>query len=329
MELTCTAGNAAALLAAIDAGADAVCVELRDRTLANAFPDRGFSGEELQHGIAHAHARRRKVYLVVDSCPDSAGLASCLASVDKAAEYGCDALIAAEMAVLDYAARRHPRLPRHLSVRGSATASPALRYMHERFGVSRAVLPRMLSVQQVERLCASSPVALETFAFGNLCMMAEGHCRLSSYVAGVAQRHHGPCSPNHFSRRPELDNNDRRGRAEHDLAGHFATHEAQESPALCTDRFEVDGEVFHALDEPGCVNTLELLPRLAGAGVAALRIECDQGSVSAVTRIWRETLDRYASAPLAWRAHAHWQRDLAQHAGGRQTSLGTAHRRRY
>src|SRR5690606_22991999 len=103
-----------------------------------------------------------------------------------AAELGCDAIIVAEMAVLDYAARTYPRLPRHLSVQGSATTAPALRYMHERFGIARAVLPRVLSIQQVERLCAGSPVPLEAFAFGSLCIMVEGRCQLSSYVTGAS-----------------------------------------------------------------------------------------------------------------------------------------------
>src|SRR3546814_2634487 len=86
------------------------------------------------------------------------------------------------MAVLDYAARTHPGLRRHLSVQGSATTAPALRYAYERFGISRAVLPRVLSIQQVERLCEKSPVAIEVFAFGSLCIMVEGRCQLSSYV---------------------------------------------------------------------------------------------------------------------------------------------------
>src|SRR3546814_11813653 len=98
------------------------------------------------------------------------------------------------MAVLAYAARTHPGLRRHLSVQGAATTAPALRYAYESFGISRAVLPRVLSIQQVERLCEKSPVAIEVFAFGSLCIMVEGRCQLSSYVTGASPNQIGRAS---------------------------------------------------------------------------------------------------------------------------------------
>ena len=200
MQLVCPAGNLPALQAAVDAGADAVYAGLRDQTNARAFPGLNFGDEELRQGIAYAHARGARVYLALNTYPDSARLAQWQAAVDKAAGLGCDAVIVAEMAVLDYAARAHPALPRHLSVQGSATTAPALRYMHERFGIARAVLPRVLSIQQVERLCESAPVPLEVFAFGSLCIMVEGRCQLSSYVTGASPNRHGVCSPAGFVR---------------------------------------------------------------------------------------------------------------------------------
>ena len=124
MQLVCPAGNLPALQAAIDAGADAVYAGLRDQTNARAFPGLNFSDDELRTGIAYAQARGRKVYLALNTYPDSARLATWFSAVDKAAAFGCDAIIAAEMAVLDYAARTHPQLPRHLSVQGSATTAP-------------------------------------------------------------------------------------------------------------------------------------------------------------------------------------------------------------
>src|SRR5690606_27712131 len=205
MQLVCPAGNLPALQAAVDAGANAVYAGFRDQTNARAFPGLNFSDDELRAGVRYAHARGTEVYLALNTYPDSARLAAWHAAVDKAAELGCDAIIAAEMAVLDYAARTHPGLRRHLSVQGSATTAPALRYAHERFGISRAVLPRVLSIQQVERLCERSPVAIEVFAFGSLCIMVEGRCQLSSYVTGASPNRHGVCSPASFVRWDEFD----------------------------------------------------------------------------------------------------------------------------
>src|SRR3546814_16688791 len=129
------------------------------------------------------------------------------------------------MAVLDYAARTHPGLRRHLSVQGSATTAPALRYAYERFGISRAVLPRVLSIQQVERLCEQSTVAIEVFAFGSLCIMVEGRCPLSSYVTGASPNRNGVCSPASFVRRDERSGGRRRGGLHHVLIAQFQPNE--------------------------------------------------------------------------------------------------------
>lgn len=329
MELVCPAGNLPALQAAVDAGADAVYVGFRDETNARAFPGLNFDGDELAQGIAYAHARHRRVFLALNTYPDTARLAYWHAAVDRAAELKCDAIIAAEMAVLDYAARTHPALPRHLSVQGSATTVPALQYMHERFGISRAVLPRVLAIQQVERLCERSPVPLEVFAFGSLCIMVEGRCQLSSYVTGASPNRHGVCSPARFVRWDEHDDGGRTVRLNDVLIDRFSRDEPAGYPTVCKGRFEVGGEVFHALEEPTSLNTMELLPRLAAAGVVALKIEGRQRGVAYVRTVaatWRAAIDRLAADAAHWSPRTEWQQALARHAEGHQTTLGPYHR---
>ena len=92
---------------------------------------------------------------------------------------------------------------------------------------------------------------------------------------------------------------------------------------------DVSGEVFHALEEPTSLNTLELLPRLAAAGVVALKIEGrqrGQAYVASVTRTWRAAIDRLAARPEGWQADPQWLRELSRHAEGHQTTLGPYHR---
>lgn len=329
MQLVCPAGNLPALQAAVDAGANAVYAGFRDQTNARAFPGLNFDDAELRAGIRYAHARGVKVYLALNTYPDSVRLGQWYAAVDKAAAFGCDAIIAAEMAVLDYAMRSHPDLKRHLSVQGSATTEPALRYAHERFGISRAVLPRVLSIQQVERLCEHSPVPLEVFAFGSLCIMVEGRCQLSSYVTGASPNRHGVCSPASFVRWDEFDDGSRSARLNQVLIDTFEADEPAGYPTVCKGRFDVGGDVFHALEEPTSLNTMDLLPRLAQAGVVALKIEGRQRGVAyvgSVARTWRRALDRYAADPAHWAVDTHSQNTLASHSEGRQTTLGAYHR---
>ena len=329
MQLVCPAGNLPALQAAIDAGADAVYVGFRDQTNARAFPGLNFDDNELRQGVNYAHRRGRKLYIALNTYPGAARVGAWEAAVDRAAELDADAIIAAELSVLDYAARRHPGVARHLSVQGSATTTAALRYMHERFGIARAVLPRVLSIQQVQRLCETSPVPLEVFAFGSLCIMVEGRCQLSSYVTGASPNRHGVCSPARFVRWEEGPGGERTVRLNGVLIDRFAPNEPAGYPTVCKGRYAVGDALFHALEEPTSLNTMELLPQLVSAGVVALKIEGRQRGaayVSAVAGTWRAALDRLAADPEHWAVQPSWQRTLSAHAEGHQTTLGPYHR---
>ena len=329
MKLVCPAGNLPAMLAALESGADAVYAGFQDQSNARAFPGLNFSEAELQAGIAAAHARGRQVYLALNTYPDDARLPAWQARVDRAAELGADAIIAADLALLDYAARTHPQLARHLSVQASATTAAALRYAYERVGIVRAVLPRVLSIQQVERLCENSPVALEVFAFGSLCIMVEGRCQLSSYLTGASPNCQGVCSPPAFVRWDERADGSREVRLNGVLIDRFGSDEPAGYPTVCKGRYRVGEAVLHTLEEPTSLNTMELIPRLAQAGVAALKIEGRQRGaayVRQVTASWRQALDRYAGDPQHWRLQDGWRDTLAAHAEGRQTTLGPYHR---
>ncbi|MBD4206239.1 U32 family peptidase, partial [Xanthomonas citri pv. citri] len=87
-----------------------------------------------------------------------------------------------DLAMLEYAAERYPHIERHVSVQASATNEEAINFYHRHFDVARVVLPRVLSIHQVKQLARVTPVPLEVFAFGSLCIMSEGRCYLSSYL---------------------------------------------------------------------------------------------------------------------------------------------------
>jgi hypothetical protein len=89
----------------------------------------------------------------------------------------------------------HPQLRLHLSVQGSATSCEAINFYHRHFDIRRAVLPRVLSVAQVEQVVRNTPVEIEVFGYGSLCVMVEGRGALSSYVTGDSPNTTGVCSP--------------------------------------------------------------------------------------------------------------------------------------
>lgn len=329
MRLVCPAGSPPAFRAAIDAGADAVYLGFRDETNARAFPGLNFGEQDIAAAVDYAHARGRELYIALNTYPTPSRMGQWRAAVDRAAHLGADAIIAADPALLDYAASAHPALPRHLSVQGSATTHVALRWYRERFGIARAVLPRVLSVEQVERVCAAQVVPIEVFAFGSLCIMVEGRCQLSSFVTGASPNRHGVCSPARAVRWEEHADGSRSVRLSGVLIDQFQPDEPAGYPTVCKGRYAVGDALFHALEEPTSLNTLELLPRLAAAGVCALKIEGRQRGaayVGAVTKVWRQAIDQLARAPDGFSARPEWQQALAQHAEGRQTTLGAYQR---
>ncbi|RMG31624.1 MAG: U32 family peptidase [Gammaproteobacteria bacterium] len=328
MELVCPAGSLPALRAAIESGADAVYAGFRDDTNARHFAGLNFDEETLRKGIREAHARGCRVYLALNTYPRDAGWPRWQAAVDAAMELGVDALIAADLAVLDYAARTWPALRLHLSVQASATNEHALRFYHEEFGVRRAVLPRVLSLRQVARLAERSPVELEVFGFGSLCVMAEGRCFLSSYATGKSPNTFGACSPAaHVTWCESAQGLETRLNGI--LIDRYADGEQAGYPTLCKGRFEVGGKVGYAIEEPVSLNTLALLPQLAAAGIAAIKIEGRQRSpayVRRVARVWRQAIDAVKRAPEAYQVAQEWDASLQRLSEGAQTTLGAYHR---
>lgn len=328
MELVCPAGNLPALKAAIDHGADAVYIGFRDDTNARHFAGLNFDDKRSRAGIRYAHEHGAKVFVAINTYAQAAGWPRWQQAVDRAAGLGVDALILADIGVLDYAAGRWPDLRLHLSVQGSATNAEAIRFYHDCFGIRRVVLPRVLSLKQVQQVAAQSPVPVEVFGFGSLCVMVEGRCLLSSYVTGQSPNTFGACSPASAVRWEETATG-LESRLNTVLIDRYGKHEPAAYPTLCKGRFEVRGNTCYAIEEPTSLNTLALLPELQAMGIAAIKIEGRQRSpayVRQVTQVWRAALDSCRTNPAQYRPGSPWLKALQTVSEGAQTTLGAYHR---
>jgi putative protease len=324
-ELVSPAGSLRALTVAVDAGADAVYLGLRDATNARNFAGLNFDLAAIREGIAYAHGRRRKVLMALNTFADARDISPWQRAVDTAAELGIDALILADIAVMAYAARVHPRLRLHLSVQASATNHEAIEFYRSRYGIRRAVLPRVLTASQVAHLIRNSKVEIEVFGFGSLCVMVEGRCHLSSYATGQSPNNFGACSPAAFVDWSERPDHGIDARLAGILINRYAPTEARAYPTLCKGRFEVEGSVDYAIEEPTSLNTLPILPELIAAGVAAIKIEGRQRSpayVAEVTRVWRAAIDAAVAAPTRFSPQPAWTAALGRLAEGQQQTLG-------
>ncbi|MCK9503189.1 MAG: U32 family peptidase [Porticoccaceae bacterium] len=327
MELLCPAGNIPSLKAAIKAGADAVYVGLNNDTNARHFTGLNLSGEKLREAADYVHAANRKLHVAINTFAHPNQMERWQDSVDQAISAQADVLILADIAVLDYVHNTHPHQEVHLSVQASATNAGAIEFYKRQFGVKRIVLPRVLSIHQVKMLKSQCDIDLEVFAFGSLCVMAEGRCYLSSYVTGESPNTSGVCSPARFVEWQDKPQG-LSTRLNGVLIDNYKSGEQAGYPTLCKGRFCAGTDTYHVLEEPTSLNTLDLLPELYQLGISSLKIEGRQRSaayVAEVTRVWRNAIDAVMANRFSVKQE--WQAALEQLSEGYQTTLGAYHRK--
>ena len=293
MELICPAGTPAALRTAVDAGADAIYCGFADATNARNFPGLNFNRREMGEGIAYSHQRGAKVLVAINTFPTAGAQHVWHRAIDDAVTAGADALIVADVGLIDYAARSHPTQRLHLSVQAAASNPDAIGFYVRQFGVRRVVLPRVLSVPEIAAIIRAVDCETEVFIFGGLCVMAEGRCSLSSHVTGQSPNMNGVCSPaSHVVYREE--NGALVSRLGDFTINRFAKGEPAAYPTLCKGRFKTSLGSGYLFEDPVSLDAAAILPALRAAGVTALKIEGRQRSRSyteSVVRAFREQLD--------------------------------------
>jgi len=329
MELVCPAGNLPSLKAAVDNGANAVYIGFKDETNARHFAGLNFNEKSAQAGLTYAKDRGVKVFAAINTYAQGGDFIKWQNAVDLAADLSIDALILADIGVMDYACDKHPDLRLHLSVQASATNPESLAFYLRNFNIQRAVLPRVLSIKQVEQVLQATSVPIEVFGFGSLCVMVEGRCLLSSYATGMSPNTFGACSPASAVQWQEKPNDILETRLNHVLIDRFEKGEKAGYPTLCKGRFEVNKNTYYALEEPTSLNTLSILPGLFNMGVAAIKVEGRQRSpayVAQVTSIMRQAIDAAQSNRENFQTKAEWMGELQKVSEGSQTTLGAYHR---
>jgi putative protease len=324
LDLVAPAGSLLALKAAVDHGANAVYLGLKNATNARNFGGLNFDETDIRKGVEYAHQRRVQILFALNTYAQAGSVSVWKRAVDQAVQLGADALILADPGMLAYARDRYPDLRLHLSVQSSATTLDAIELMREQFGISRAVLPRVLSLVEIEKIIRQTEVEIEVFGFGSLCVMAEGRCLLSSYATGDSPNNKGVCSPAHAVVWEEQDRT-LHARLGGTLIDCYGPGEAAGYPTLCKGRFKVEEQIDYALEEPSSLNALALLPKLLAMGVRALKIEGRQRSPSYVAQVvgsLRAALDAAQADPVRYAPRPEWQNNLSRHAEGSQVTQG-------
>ncbi len=190
MELLAPAGSMEALRAAVCNGADAVY--LGADTFNARINARNFSAADLQEAVVYCHVRGVKVHLTLNTLVLDREMPRAAELIRLAASCGVDAFIVQDLGVVSLCRQLAPDVPIHASTQMSIHSLEGV-LEAAALGCSRVVLARELPAEEIAHICKKSPVEIEVFVHGALCMCYSGQCYLSS-VIGRRSGNRGQCA---------------------------------------------------------------------------------------------------------------------------------------
>ena len=190
MELLAPAGSMEALRAAVCNGADAVY--LGADTFNARMNARNFSAADLQEAVVYCHVRGVKVHLTLNTLVLDREMPRAAELIRMAASCGVDAFIVQDLGMVSLCRQLAPDVPIHASTQMSIHSLEGVMEAAA-LGCSRVVLARELPAEEIAHICKKSPVEIEVFVHGALCMCYSGQCYLSA-VIGRRSGNRGQCA---------------------------------------------------------------------------------------------------------------------------------------
>ena len=181
MELLAPAGSPESLVPAVRCGADAVYLGARRFSARSGAHN--FDEAALAQAVSYCHARDVKVYLALNTLTRDSELPDALQLAQYACQLGIDGVIVQDLGLVGELRRIAPGLRLHGSTQMSVHTLGGVRLLAD-LGLQRVVLARELSLAEIEEIAASSPIELEVFVHGALCMSVSGQCYFSAMLGG-------------------------------------------------------------------------------------------------------------------------------------------------
>ena len=181
MEILAPAGSPEAVRAAVCADANAVYLGFGSfNARRNA---KNFTQEELVQAVAYCHLRGVRLYLTLNTLVSDREMEQAAQHAVTASRLGVDAVLVQDLGMVRVLRQVAPDLPVHASTQMSIHNLDGVKEAAD-LGISRVVAARELSRDDLSRLCAQSPIEIETFVHGALCMCHSGQCFMSSVIGG-------------------------------------------------------------------------------------------------------------------------------------------------
>ena len=181
MEILSPAGSPEALRAAVCAGADAVYLGFGQFNARRGA--KNFTPDEFASAAAYCRLRGVKVYLTLNTLCSDREMADAVDCAVQASRLGADAVLVQDMGLVRALRQCAPGLPLHASTQMTLHSLDGVKQAAD-LGMTRAVLARELSRRDIAYICEHSPIEIEVFVHGALCMCYSGQCFMSSVIGG-------------------------------------------------------------------------------------------------------------------------------------------------
>lgn len=288
VELLAPAGDLEKLKYAIIYGADAVYIGGQVFGLRAAA--KNFSFEDMKEGIAFAHERGKRVFLVLNIIPHNEDIHYLEKYIAEIKDLGLDAVILSDPGTFMFVKQYAPELEVHLSTQANNTNFMSANFWHNQ-GVKRVILARELSFEEISEIRAKTPPALEleSFIHGAMCISYSGRCLMSNYMAG-RDANRGACAqPCRWEY--NLVEKTRPGE-------YFPVEESEEGTFF-----------FNSKD----LCMIEQIPDLIRSGLDSLKIEGRMKTiyyVASIVRAYRKAIDEFYKDPEGYVYNPEWFGEL-------------------
>ncbi len=288
-EILAPAGNMEHLETACLYGADAVYLGVQGGSNLRAGA-RNFTLEELHRAVGFAHARGVWIYLTLNTYPHDDQMADMPAAIAAARDAGVDAAIVSDLGVLSLVRELAPKLAVHLSTQANTVNTRAVNAWAS-LGVSRVILARELSFEEIGLIREGTGVELEMFIHGSVCVSISGRCLISSYLAS-RDANQGLCT------QP----------CRWDYALVERTRQGQYMPVL-----EDEGFTFLYNSRDLCL--LPLMDRVMGLGMDGLKIEGRNRTslyIATIVQAYRRARDAFIRDPDRFVVDRAWMEEIGK-----------------
>ena len=298
-EILSPAGDFECLRSALDFGADAVF--LGGKMFGMRSSSKNFERDDLKKACDLAHSTGKKIHVTCNVLPKNSELDSLPEFLEFAKDCGVDALIIADMGVLEMAKRYAPGIAVHISTQAGVTNYATANALYN-MGASRVVMAREVPLSDIAEIRAKTPkeLEIECFVHGAMCVSFSGRCLISSYLTG-RDANHGDCAqPCRWK--------------------YHLYEEKREGQFFPVEEFDGGTYLYNSRDM--CM--IEHIPELVKAGVSSFKIEGRAKSsyyVAVTTNAYRHAVDDYFAEGENFRLKP-WIREELEKISHREYSTG-------